>query len=248
MKIRPTRSTNGSSDRQPKVDASDGRGVIAHLVQPYLFLTGSWIYGQIANIDRYRQIILTSKTENLDVFPFKPIFSYGDLLPHQKILIRLRNNGFNDVYRNFFYGVLKKHAAMLMHCHFGYCGVEFVDIKRKLKLPMVTSFYGSDMSLLPRDPRWRRKYEVFFGEGEQFLVEGTCMKAGLMELGSRKNALLSNISVSMCNDFLCYPDKWARTIWSTFLWREPSEKKRGYPMPWKPLHGLGGNIRICALL
>lgn len=198
MKIRPTRSTNGSSDRQPKVDASDGRGVIAHLVQPYLFLTGSWIYGQIANIDRYRQIILTSKTENLDVFPFKPIFSYGDLLPHQKILIRLRNNGFNDVYRNFFYGVLKKHAAMLMHCHFGYCGVEFVDIKRKLKLPMVTSFYGSDMSLLPRDPRWRRKYEVFFGEGEQFLVEGTCMKAGLMELGCpEKRIIVQHLGVDV---------------------------------------------------
>ena len=108
------------------------RKVIAHIVTPYLFLTGSWIYSQITNIDRYRQIVLTNRTENLDIFPFDPIYSYGDLLLRQKVFIRLGNNGFKDVYRNFFCGLLKKHDARLMHCHFGYCGVELLDVKRKL--------------------------------------------------------------------------------------------------------------------
>lgn len=172
------------------MDTKDRKGVIAHIVTPYLFLTGSWIYSQITNIDRYRQIVLTNRTENLDTFPFDPIFSYGDLLLFQKVFIRLGNNGFKDVYRNFFYGLLKKHAARLMHCHFGYCGVEFLDVKRKLELPMVTSFYGSDMSYLPRDPQWKKKYEVVFGEGERFLVEGTHMKAGLLELGCPEERII----------------------------------------------------------
>ena len=180
------------------MDTKDRRGVIAQIVSPYLFLTGSWIYGQITNIDRYRQIVLTNRTENLDIFPFNPIFSYGDLLLPQKVFIRLGNNGFKDVYRNFFCGLLTKHAARLMHCHFGYCGVEFLDVKRKLKLPMVTSFYGSDMSFLPRDPQWKKKYEVFFGEGERFLVEGTHMKAGLLELGCpEKRIIVQHLGVDL---------------------------------------------------
>lgn len=159
------------------------RSVVAQIVCPYLFLTGSWIYGQIANVDQYRQIVLTNRRENLDIFPFDPVFSYGDLLLFQKVFIRLRNNGFGDVYRNFFFGILKKYRAQLMHCHFGNCGFEFIDVKRKLKLPMATSFYGSDMSLLPRDPEWKKKYAMIFAEGEKFLVEGNHMKTGLLELG-----------------------------------------------------------------
>ena len=166
------------------------RKVIAHIVTPYLFLTGSWIYSQITNIDRYRQIVLTNRTENLDIFPFDPIYSYGDLLLRQKVFIRLGNNGFKDVYRNFFCGLLKKHDARLMHCHFGYCGVELLDVKRKLELPMVTTFYGSDMSFLPRDPQWRKKYELLFREGERFLVEGTHMKTGLVELGCPEDLII----------------------------------------------------------
>jgi colanic acid/amylovoran biosynthesis glycosyltransferase len=134
---------------------------------------------------------LTNRTENLDIFPFNPIFSYKDVSLLQKVFIRLGNNGFKDVYRNFFCLLLKKHAARLMHSHFGYCGVEFLDMKRKLDLPMVTSFYGSDMSLLPRDPQWKKKYEVLFGEGERFLVEGPDMKEGLLELGCPEKRIVA---------------------------------------------------------
>ena len=150
------------------MDIRDGKGVIAHIVSPYLFLTGSWIYGQIKNIDRYRQIVLTNRTENLDIFPFNPIFSYGDLLLPQKVFIRLGNNGFKRCLPEFFLRPSEKTCREVNALPFWILRSRVPDVKRKLELPMVTSFYGSDMSFLPRDPQWRKKYEVLLGKASGF--------------------------------------------------------------------------------
>jgi colanic acid/amylovoran biosynthesis glycosyltransferase len=56
-------------------------------------------------------------------------------------------------------------------------------VKEKIGIPMVTTFYGIDMSLTPRDPKWARKYKVLFAQGERFLAEGTHMRRCLIELG-----------------------------------------------------------------
>ncbi len=125
------------------------------------------------------------------MFPFDPVYSYGDLSIIEKLRIYfLRNDGFNDVYYNYFSGVLRKHNAIVMECHFGTCGVEFLQVKQNLGLPMVTVFHGADMSLVPCDPEWREKYKTLFGEGELFLAEGTHMKEGLVELGCPEGKII----------------------------------------------------------
>ncbi len=183
----------------------DHKRVIAHLVSSYLFLTGTWIHRQIVNTKRYKPVVLTTKTENLDIFPFEPIFSYGHLSTIEKVFIRLRNHAFNGVYYNFFYGLLRKHKAVLMHCHFGSCGVTFLNVKKKLGLPMVTAFYGFDMSVLPRDPDWRAKYKTLFAEGERFLAEGTHMKKCLVELGCPESKItVQHLGVDL-DDFPLVP-------------------------------------------
>lgn len=162
----------------------DHRRVIAHFVFPYLFRTGSWIYGQLTNIEKFKSIVFTNRKENLDIFPFEPLYSYEDLQWARKVFIRLRNRGFNDVFYNFFYGLLKTHKPVLMHCHFGTCGAEFLKVSKTLRMPMVTTFYGYDMSLQPRSqPEWVEKYRVLFEEGQYFLAEGTHMKKCLNDLG-----------------------------------------------------------------
>ena len=50
---------------------------VAHLVTPYLFVTGSWIHAQLLHNPRYRAIVMTQATENLGVFPFDPIYDFG---------------------------------------------------------------------------------------------------------------------------------------------------------------------------
>jgi colanic acid/amylovoran biosynthesis glycosyltransferase len=58
-----------------------------------------------------------------------------------------------------------------------------LPVKRRLSIPLVTTFYGYDMSVLPRLPRWPARLAQLFREGDLFLVEGACMRQRLIELG-----------------------------------------------------------------
>jgi len=44
--------------------------VVAHCCTPYLFATGSWIYSQLMHLAEHDPIVLTDRTENVDLFPF----------------------------------------------------------------------------------------------------------------------------------------------------------------------------------
>jgi len=46
--------------------------VAAHCCTPYLFATGSWIYSQLQHLRQHRAIVLTDRTENLDVVGHEP--------------------------------------------------------------------------------------------------------------------------------------------------------------------------------
>ena len=85
--------------------------------------------------------------------------------------------------------MLKKEKARLIHAHFGPQGVAMIPIKRWLKLPLITTFYGFDVTQLPREDIWNKAYQRLFKEGDLFLVEGNNMKHSLMEIGcsSEKN-------------------------------------------------------------
>jgi colanic acid/amylovoran biosynthesis glycosyltransferase len=50
-------------------------------------------------------------------------------------------------------------------------------------VPLVTTFYGLDVSMLPRRRWWRNRYRELFEAGDMFLAEGSFMRDRLVELG-----------------------------------------------------------------
>ena len=156
--------------------------VIAHSVKSYLFRTGSWIYSQISNLKRYHPIVITSKKSNLDIFPVPELYSLSDLNPLNRFAQQQYAKLTGSPYP-FFYRVLKKKGAVVIHSHFGNRGYFDLPLKRKLDIPQVTTFYGHDVSLLPREERWRRRLEELFADGDLVLAEGNYMKKTLLELG-----------------------------------------------------------------
>lgn len=169
---------------------SGQKNIVTHFLGSYLFLTGSWIYNQLVNMKRYKPIVLCTSTENLDIFPFKPIYSYSDLAFIKKVFIRLKYGWFEGAYFNYFYDILKFRNPLLLHCHFGDCGVDGLKIRKDLRIPIITTFYGSDMSQLPGEPYWQEQYEILFNEGDAFLVEGNFMKRGLVALGCPEEKII----------------------------------------------------------
>lgn len=167
--------------------------VVAHFVDRYLFITGSWIYNTLTGQKRFKPIVLTNSTQNLDIFPFKPIYSYFDLSIFKKAIIRLRNTGhFGDVYYNHFYEAIKRNKAILLHSHFGDASFSILKLKEKLDIPKVTTFYGYDVSLPKRDPIWKERYERLFTMEDLFIVEGNFMKKCLIELGCPEDKVVVN--------------------------------------------------------
>jgi colanic acid/amylovoran biosynthesis glycosyltransferase len=156
--------------------------IVAHSVRSYLFRTGSWIYAQISHLKKYQPLVITTRKRNLDIFPVEKIYSLSDLNGlnrfFQKQYAKLTN-----LYYPFFLKVLRENKVSLLHSHFGNRGYFDLVLKQKLKTPQVTTFYGHDVSLLPQEERWRKRFKIFFEQGDLILAEGNYMKKTLLELG-----------------------------------------------------------------
>jgi len=166
--------------------------VIHYMNDTYLPITATWIYGQIVNIKRYRPIVYALRTEHLDIYPTEKIRSlelkkgFGDLKT-------IFNKGWDKIFNFYpsFIFPLVKDKPKLVHAHFGPAGYKFLPLKRLFRLPLITTFYGYDMSRLPQqDVRWRARYRKLFQQGDCFLVEGSHMKKSLMELGCPEEKII----------------------------------------------------------
>jgi len=161
------------------------RTVIHYKAGPYLPITENWIYSQIANLKSYRPIVYAFGTEHLDIYPTGEIRSL-ELKKGLGDIKTFFNKGWNKVFHFYpgFIFPLVKDKPRLVHAHFGPSGYSFLPLKCLFRLPLITTFYGYDMSRLPRqDVRWEARYRKLFQQGDQFLVEGSHMKKSLMELG-----------------------------------------------------------------
>lgn len=156
--------------------------IVAHSIRSYLFRTGSWIYAQISHLKKYQPLVITTRKRNLDIFPMKKIYSLSDLNGLNRFFQR-QYAKLTNLYYPFFLKVLKENQVSLLHSHFGNRGYFDLALKQKLKIPQVTTFYGHDVSLLPQEERWRKRFKVFFKQGDLVLAEGNYMKKTLLELG-----------------------------------------------------------------
>lgn len=179
--------------------------VVAHALQRYLGLSETFIYSVLKNLHRYRPIVMAESTENLDAFPFEPViystssikrFSWWWLVNG----LRYRLGNRHEFFEHMMYmrQVIRKQGARVIHAHFGPRGFKMLPIKRALGIPLVTTFYGYDMSQLPRQPEWRDAYARLFAEGDLFLVEGGHMRARLIQLGCPENKVeIQHIGVDL---------------------------------------------------
>ncbi len=165
--------------------------VVAHLIRDYLNPSENWIHSQITTQTRTIPIVLAKNTRNLDQFPasihkYSLLSDYSFFIPIRKFLAlieRLRN--FGDAQELAFYiRVLRSTKASLIHAHYGTTGYLAIPLKLATKLPLVVSFYGSDINSLPYvQPLWRLRYKQLFQSADAIIVKGPAMKAKIVDLG-----------------------------------------------------------------
>lgn len=165
---------------------------IAHSVNPFMFLTGSWLYNQIINLKEFDSIVLTTKTLNRDIFPFDRVYTTESLPKWMQVA----EKSYRKIFRTYLPHWAKscrENDVKILHSHFGTCGWQDLGLAKKLGVPHVVSFYGADMSKRPKvDPRWRDRYHELFYEASLIIAEGPFARKTLVGLGCPHDKVVVN--------------------------------------------------------
>lgn len=149
----------------------------AHYASSYLPLTENWIHRVLVNHKNFSPVFLTRKKLKPEIFPIPELLSLDDFGKVRQLveLVFFRTFG----YIPFFYRACKQRDVKILHVHFGYHGAKMVGLKRKLKIPMICSFYGDDAFAALH----KGKYVDLFQYADAILVLGPYMKSVLMAQG-----------------------------------------------------------------
>jgi len=78
---------------------------------------------------------------------------------------------------------LDDYKPVLFHAHQGQEGARWLNFATENNIPIITSFYGMDVSKLGKIPYWHKRFTELFQRGKLFLAEGNHLKKQLIELG-----------------------------------------------------------------
>ena len=171
-------------DQYQEQQAGAGRSVVAHIHNCFFEKSETFIHNVTANLHRFYPVFIAWEYHNIEQFPIPAADRFSLTLAPGSWRWLLQGSGRRFLRRELpAERFLKKRHARLLHAHFGHDGVWALPLKRALRLPLVTTFYGHDMSQASSLASWKKGYQALFQEGDLFLVEGPHMKNRLGEIG-----------------------------------------------------------------
>jgi len=131
----------------------------------YLPHSETFIYEQLIHMKKYKPYVLCrSKLPSAKDFPYPHVYRLKDVPQLTRQLQRLK--------------------AKCIYARFGTGGVRMLHLKARTKLPLLTSFHGSDVSRqLQIKPYYRRYLPLLFKKGDAFTVVCEYMRNKLIHLG-----------------------------------------------------------------
>ncbi len=164
---------------------------VAHLNDAFFEFSETFIYHYVHCLSHrraFRPVCLGWAAKNLGQFPFPSEDFHSLALPWKPADRAYRHLVFRLSLRNRFAEwrarrICRRLSAALLHAHFGPVGFFSLPLREALGVPLVTTFYGYDMSQLPAQPAWRDRFRRLFQNGDLFLVEGEYMRRRLQGLG-----------------------------------------------------------------
>ena len=159
------------------------RPTVAHLVSPYLFLTGSWIQAQLEHNHEFRPVVLTQARENADTFDFDDLHVLGPGAGLGRLLHTFQKYALGTYPLAGYRTILDQERVAVLHAHLGWEGARTVPLARNPRRPFVVSFYGRDATLLARHPYWRILYKRLFRLADRVVAEGSYMGRTLESIG-----------------------------------------------------------------
>jgi colanic acid/amylovoran biosynthesis glycosyltransferase len=164
---------------------------VVHVTRNYLSYSQTWIHRQIGWLPAGDVSVVAERLvrPGLSAFPVQAMLVLPQAFPVSYRLRAILSPGGRAGLALAGPFIRSRHPAV-MHAHFGTTAWRWADVARRLRVPLVASFYGHDVSALPRQhPRWRRRYRHLFACGSRFLCEGPAMAAALAALGCPRDKI-----------------------------------------------------------
>jgi colanic acid/amylovoran biosynthesis glycosyltransferase len=160
----------------------DVRETVGHVVSNYLGRSATFIYTTICWQKEFRPVVLAERTSNLSEFPFDEVHELIEpgAGKARRALRRARAHraGFSKTYDFRLARMAQRFGCVALHAHFGWAGASALGARRRLSIPLITTFYGRDLAESRGLP-----YDQLFREGALFCCEGPAMAAELSSRG-----------------------------------------------------------------
>lgn len=157
---------------------------VAHFNLAFFAGSEAFIYHYVSHHKRYSPACVASSFVNDEEFPFasedKFLFSLRKYTPGWLAYAISRKYLGHDSYLA---NLLEESGCSVVHAHFGINGARAVCAKKQLGVPLVTSFYGYDISGRAFLLKHRKDYAKLFKDGDLFLALGPLMQKRLLEAG-----------------------------------------------------------------
>lgn len=152
------------------------------LFKNYLPPTQNWVYAQFRVLHDFFPVVMAYRASHLRDFPVErwTAVRSGSLL---RQAYDAAMHGARGYYASHV-ALARAAQVRLLHAHFGHTGVSSVPLARKLRLPLIVSFYGVDLWRdRGRAERLRAFYQPLFEHCTFAIAEGSVAQARLVELG-----------------------------------------------------------------
>jgi glycosyltransferase involved in cell wall biosynthesis len=157
----------------------EDRRIVGFLRHNFLPPSETFIYSSLRSLDRYGARVFALNRLSEQKFPFEDVTVLGAL---ERLLYRATT--WSPRFFRWARGV------RVLHAHFGYTGVHGMWAARRMGVPLVTSFYGQDVTLrrsIKRlDPAYWHYWALarrLFRRGDRFLALSHHMEAALVAQG-----------------------------------------------------------------
>ncbi len=120
--------------------------------------TLTFVYNEVTELAKYHEVkILCTERSNKDVFYFNDItiIPFKQNIIHEKIVWYLEKRDTsmsrqNKKFKKAITELINDYKPDIVHCHFGYESIKFLDNIDKLSIPLFISFHGYDASQMLR--------------------------------------------------------------------------------------------------
>jgi colanic acid/amylovoran biosynthesis glycosyltransferase len=164
---------------------------VAHVMHSYLAQSETFIWQYLHKFEHIYPVVIAESTQNLDQFPLTNghiKLNYGPRWSTPWFIDnwyrRVLNRPFGYTAR-----IMRKEGVRVIHAHFGPVGCNYLPVSLSLNIPLVTNFYGYDLSRKDVVEHYQKEYNQLFDKGARFLVEGPSMRKKLISLGCPKKKI-----------------------------------------------------------